>query len=127
MNYDFDATYKTFNDALVKVTSLLNQINYSEKTALLSKAQAIQKKIDEIKAAGTNPDAEGNYADVYKKYALYGDDATNAIMDEIRDLETEGKVAVNAQYVKQLNAKLSEVYDGQTEWYRCRDQYFRQQ
>lgn len=115
LNYDFDATYKTFNDALVKVTSLLNQINYSEKTALLSKAQAIQKKIDEIKAAGTNPDAEGNYADVYKKYALYGDDATNAIMDEIRDLETEGKVAVNAQYVKQLNAKLSEVYDGQTE------------
>ena len=115
LNYDFEATYKTFNDALVKVTSLLNQINYSEKTALLSKAQAIQKKIDEIKAAGTNPDAEGNYADVYKKYALYGDDATNAIMDEIRDLETEGKVAVNAQYVKQLNAKLSEVYDGQTE------------
>ena len=115
LNYDFDATYKTFNDALVKVTSLLNQIDYAEKSALLTKAQAIQKKIDEIKAADTKPDAEGNYADVYKKYALYGDDATNAIMDEIRDLETEGKVAVNAQYVKQLNAKLSEVYDVQTE------------
>ncbi|GEM_PF-6377007 len=106
LNYDFDATYKTFNDALVKVTSLLNQITYPEQISLLAKAQTIQKKIDEIKDA--------TY-DVYKKYALNGDDATNAIMDEIRDLETEGKVAVNAQYVKQLNAKLSEVYDGQTE------------
>ena len=104
LNYDFDATYKTFNDALVKVTSLLNQITYPEQISLLAKAQTIQKKIDEIKDA--------TY-DVYKKYALNGDDATNAIMDEIRDLETEGKVAVNAQYVKQLNAKLSEVYDGQ--------------
>jgi DNA repair exonuclease SbcCD ATPase subunit len=106
LNYDFDATYKTFNDALVKVTSLLNQITYPEQISLLAKAQTIQKKIDEIKDA--------TY-DVYKKYALNGDDATNAIMDEIRDLETEGKVAVNAQYVKQLNAKLSEVYDGQPE------------
>ena len=106
LNYDFDATYKTFNDALVKVTSLLNQITYPEQISLLAKAQTIQKKIDEIK--------EATY-DVYKKYALNGDDATNAIMDEIRDLETEGKVAVNAQYVKQLNAKLSEVYDGQPE------------
>ena len=106
LNYDFEATYKTFNDALVKVTSLLNQITYPEQISLLAKAQTIQKKIDEIKDA--------TY-DVYKKYALNGDDATNAIMDEIRDLETEGKVAVNAQYVKQLNAKLSEVYDGQTE------------
>lgn len=106
LNYDFDATYKTFNDALVKVTSMLNQITYPEQISLLAKAQTIQKKINEIK--------EATY-DVYKKYALNGDDATNAIMDEIRDLETEGKVAVNAQYVKQLNAKLSEVYDGQTE------------
>ena len=105
LNYDFDATYKTFNDALVKVTSLLNQITYPEQISLLAKAQTIQKKIDEIKDA--------TY-DVYKKYALNGDDATNAIMDEIRDLETEGKVAVNAQYVKLLNAKLSEVYDGQS-------------
>ena len=105
LNYDFDATYKTFNDALVKVTSLLNQITYPEQISLLAKAQTIQKKINEIKDA--------TY-DVYKKYALNGDDATNAIMDEIRDLETEGKVAVNAQYVKQLNAKLSEVYDGQS-------------
>ena len=106
LNYDFDATYKTFNDALVKVTSLLNQITYPEQISLLAKAQTIQKKIDEIKDA--------TY-DVYKKYALNGDDATNAIMDEIRDLETEGKVAVNAQYVKQLNEALSAVYDGQTD------------
>ena len=106
LNYDFDATYKTFNDALVKVTSLLNQITYPEQISLLAKAQTIQKKIDEIKDA--------TY-DVYKKYALNGDDATNAIMDEIRDLETEGKVAVNAQYVKQLKEELSKVYDGQPE------------
>lgn len=115
LNYDFDATYKTFNDALVKVTSLLNQIDYAEKSALLTKAQAIQKKIDEIKAANDDPTAAGNYADVYKKYALYGDDATNAIMDEIKALETEGKTAVNAQYVKLLNEALSKVYDGQTD------------
>ena len=45
-NYDFDATYKTFNDALVKVTSMLNQITYPEQISLLAKAQTIQKKMD---------------------------------------------------------------------------------
>ena len=115
LDYDFEASYKTFNDALVKVTSLLNQIDYNEKTDLLAKAQVIQKKIDEINI--TTNEAAGvakAYTDVYVKYALYGDDATNAIMDEIAALRVEGVNAVNAQYVKQLKAKLSATYDGQT-------------
>lgn len=115
LDYDFAATYKTFNDALVKVSSLLNQIDYDEKISLLAKAQVIQKKINEI---NITTDEAANvakvYTDVYVKYALYGDDATNAIMEEIAALRVEGVNAVNAQYVKQLNAKLSEVYDGQT-------------
>ena len=121
LNYDFEASYNYFNDALIKVSSLISQItsgygeNIEGQTELLARAEAIQKKIYEIKAANDNPDAAGNYTDVYVKYALYGNDATNALMGEINDLKADGAQAVNAWYVADLRAKLSAVYDGESD------------
>jgi len=109
--YDFDASYAIFNDANVKVISLISQItnkygkDVEGQTALLSRAQVIQKKIDDIKN-------KQDYA-TYEQYALYGDDALNDIMNEINALRSDAAKAVNKWYVEQLNAKLGEVYDGQ--------------
>ncbi|MBR1415859.1 MAG: hypothetical protein IJ570_08370 [Prevotella sp.] len=120
LKYDFLASYTTFNDALVKVTSLINQIQAGYAQAidgqndLLAEAQAIQKKIDEIKAANDDPTAAGNYNNVYKKYALYGDDATNAIMAEIDALRAKGAKAVNDWYVNDLNTKADALYTAAT-------------
>ena len=121
LNYDFEASYNYFNDALIKVSSLISQItsgygeNIEGQTELLARAEAIQKKIDEIKAANDNPDAAGNYTDVYVKYALYGNDATNALIGEINALKADGAQAVNAWYVADMRTKLSAVYDGESE------------
>ena len=121
LNYDFEASYNYFNDALIKVSSLINQItsgygeNIEGQTELLARAEVIQKKIDEIKAANDNPNAAGNYTDVYVKYALYGNDATNALIGEINALKADAAQAVNAWYVADMRAKLSAVYDGQSD------------
>ena len=121
LNYDFEASYNYFNDALIKVSSLINQItsgygeNIEGETELLARAEVIEKKIEEIKAAGLNPDAAGNYTDVYVKYALYGNDATNALIGEINALKADAAQAVNAWYVADMRAKLSAVYDGESE------------